>query len=153
ASLPDAGTVTVFGRSTSDIADSSDWHSTLDRFGIVSHRAPLLEALSVVPNLVVPFSLEIEPPPPDLREQAIQLAREVGLAESAWERPVAELDAASRVRARLARAIALNPSILLVEHPTVNIPRDDVPGLARDVRAIAERRGAAAIALTMDRDF
>ena len=64
ASLPDAGTIRVFGRSTLEIADSADWLSTLDRFGIVSDRAPLIDALSIVQNLSMPFTLEIEPPPP-----------------------------------------------------------------------------------------
>ena len=39
ASLPDAGVINLFGRSTLDIVDSSDWLSTLDRFGIVAARA------------------------------------------------------------------------------------------------------------------
>src|SRR5512139_3851110 len=41
AALPDAGHVRVFGRSTADITDSTDWLATLDRFGIVSERAAL----------------------------------------------------------------------------------------------------------------
>jgi polar amino acid transport system ATP-binding protein len=153
ASLPDAGTVRVLGRATVEIADSSDWLSTLDRFGIVSERAALLDALSIVQNLAMPFSLEIEPPSDDLREQASRLAREVGLADTAWDRPVAELDAASRVRLRLARALALNPSILLLEHTSATIPRPEIPAFARTIRAIIERRGIAAIALTMDNEF
>jgi ABC-type transporter Mla maintaining outer membrane lipid asymmetry ATPase subunit MlaF len=153
ASLPDAGTVRVLGRATVEIADSSDWLSTLDRFGIVSERAALLDALSIVQNLAMPFSLEIEPPSDDLREQASRLAREVGLADTAWDRPVAELDAASRVQLRLARALALNPSILLLEHTSATIPRPEIPAFARTIRAIIERRGVAAIALTMDNEF
>ena len=38
ASLPDRGDVRLFGRSTSAIADSADWLSIVDRFGIVSSR-------------------------------------------------------------------------------------------------------------------
>ena len=34
ATLPDTGHVRVFGRATADIADSTDWLATLDRFGI-----------------------------------------------------------------------------------------------------------------------
>ena len=153
ASLPDAGTICVLGRATVEIADSSDWLSTLDRFGIVSERAALLDALSIVQNLAMPFSLEIEPPADDIREQASRLAREVGLADAAWDRPVVELDAASRVRLRLARALAFNPSILLLEHTSATIPRPEIPAFARAIRAIIERRGVAAIALTMDTEF
>jgi ABC-type polar amino acid transport system ATPase subunit len=153
ASLPDAGTIRVLGRATVEIADSSDWLSTLDRFGIVSERAALLDALSIVQNLAMPFSLEIEPPSDHLREQASRLAREVGLAETAWDRPVAELDAVSRVRLRLARALAFNPSIMLFEHTSATIPRPEIPAFARQIRAVIERRGVASIVLTMDTEF
>jgi ABC-type polar amino acid transport system ATPase subunit len=153
ASLPDTGTVRVVGRSTAEIADSSDWLSTLDRFGIVSDRAVLLDPLSSVQNLAMPFSLEIEPPPPEIREQAIGLAREVGLAEHAWDRSVAELSPVDRVRLRVARALALNPPIVVFEHASATVSRADVTPLGRDIRAALARRGAAGIALTMDREF
>lgn len=153
ASLPDSGTVRVFGRSTAEIADSSDWLSTLDRFGIVSDRAVLLDPLSIVQNLAMPFSLEIEPPPPEIRDQAIELAREVGLAEQIWNRPVGELDPVDRVRLRVARALALNPAIMLFEHTSSTVARADVAPLGLDIRATLTRRGAAVIALTMDREF
>lgn len=153
AGLPDSGSVTVFGRPTSDIADGADWLSTLDRFGIVSERAVLIDQLSVIQNLAMPFSLDIEPPPPEIRRQAAALAGDAGLAEAVWDRPVGELDATSRMRVRLARALALNPGLLVLEHPSATIRRGDVESLARDVRALVGRHGAAAITLTMDRDF
>jgi ABC-type transporter Mla maintaining outer membrane lipid asymmetry ATPase subunit MlaF len=153
ASLPDTGTIRVFGRSTLDIADSSDWLSTLDRFGIISDRAPLIDSLSIVQNLAMPFTLEIEPPPPDIREQAIRLAGEAGLGPLMWDKRVGDVDAVSRVRIRIARALALNPSIVLFEHASATLPRPDVSIFGRELLAIVEKREAAAIALTMDPEF
>jgi ABC-type polar amino acid transport system ATPase subunit len=153
ASLPDAGVINVFGRSTLDIVDSSDWLSTLDRFGIVSDRAPLIDALTIVQNLSMPFTLEIEPPPADIREQATRLANEAGLGPEAWDRRVGDLDAVERVRLRIARALALNPSILLFEHTSATLPRESVSTFGREILTIVEKRQAAAIALTMDSEF
>jgi ABC-type polar amino acid transport system ATPase subunit len=153
ASLPDTGVINVFGRSTLDIVDSSDWLSTLDRFGIVSDRAPLIDALSVVQNLSMPFTLEIEPPPADIREQATRLAAETGLGPETWDRRVGDLDAVERLRLRIARALALNPSILLFEHTSATLPRASVPTFGREILTIVEKRQAAAIALTMDSEF
>jgi ABC-type histidine transport system ATPase subunit len=101
----------------------------------------------------MPFSLEIEPPPPEIREQAIGLAREVGLAEHTWDRSVAELDPIDRIRVRLARALALNPPIVLFEHASATVSRADVAPLGHDIRATLTRRGAAGVALTVDREF
>jgi ABC-type polar amino acid transport system ATPase subunit len=153
ASLPDTGVINVFGRSTLDIVDSSDWLSTLDRFGIISDRAPLIDALSVVQNLSMPFTLEVEPPAADIREQATRLAGEAGLGPETWDRRVGDLDAVERVRIRIARALALNPSILLFEHTSATLPRATVSTFGREILTIVEKRRAAAIALTMDSEF
>jgi simple sugar transport system ATP-binding protein len=153
ASLPDLGDVRVFGRSTKDIADSSDWLSILDRFGIVSDRAALLDALSVVQNLALPFSLELEPPPDDILQRAVELARDVGIAEALWESRVASLGGEDRFRVRLGRALAFSPSLLLVEHPTAADASGETTRLARTVRAVADRRRMAVIVLTARREF
>ena len=153
ASLPDRGTIRLFGRATTDIADSADWLTVVDRFGIVSRRAVLLDGLTVVQNLAMPYTLEVEPPPADIRARAIALANDVGLAESTLDRPVGELDASGRFRARLARAVALDPVIVLFEHPTAELAQGDIARLAACCRVVASRRNIATVALTADRDF
>lgn len=153
ASLPDTGEVRVFGRSTAAITDGDQWLAALDRFGIVSDRAALLESLTVIQNLAVPFSLEIEPPPSSVRQQAAGLALELRLAEAAHERRAADLDGASRLRLRVARSLALNPSLLLLEHPSASVARHDVSGVGRDIHQAIERRGSSSLTITADVEF
>jgi ABC-type iron transport system FetAB ATPase subunit len=119
----------------------------------VSDRAPLIDALSIVQNLAMPFTLEIEPPPSDIREQATQLAADAGLDAAIWDKPVGDVDAIGRLRIRVARALALKPSILLLEHTSATLSRGDVAAFGREVLAIAGKRDAALIALTMDPEF
>src|SRR5919197_2234098 len=88
AMLPDAGQVTLFGQPTSAIADGAAWLAIVDRVGIVSERAVLLDQLTVVQNLAMPFTLDIEPPSAGVARRAATLASEVGLLEAAWDRPV-----------------------------------------------------------------
>ncbi len=153
ATLPDSGEITVFGRRTAAIDDSTEWLATVDRFGIVSDRAVLLDALTAIQNLAMPFTLEIEPPPPDVRKRAEALAREVGLAESTWTAPVAQLDAVDWLRVRFGRAIALDPAILLVEHASATLPRAQVRVVGTSMRRLAAERGIALVALTADEAF
>jgi ABC-type transporter Mla maintaining outer membrane lipid asymmetry ATPase subunit MlaF len=153
ASLPDRGTVRLFGRATADIADSADWLNVIDRIGIVTRRAVLLDALTVVQNLAMPYTLEVEPPSPDIRDRAVALAREVGLVESCFDRPIAQLDPTGLFRARLGRALALDPGVLLLEHPTAEVPPADIVELAAQCRHVAAKRGIATLALTADRGF
>jgi ABC-type transporter Mla maintaining outer membrane lipid asymmetry ATPase subunit MlaF len=149
ASLPDQGDVRLFGRSTADITDSADWLAVVDRFGIVSPRAVLLDGLTVVQNLAMPFTLEIEPPADDIRRRAVALAQRAGLDESSFDRPVAELGPAGLVRVRLGRALALDPAVVILEHPTADMPKDAIAELAAQCRAMP----AATIVLTADRAF
>jgi predicted ABC-type transport system involved in lysophospholipase L1 biosynthesis ATPase subunit len=153
ATLPDAGDVSIFGLPTRAIEDSADWLATVDRFGIVSERAVLLDALTVIQNLAMPFTLEIEPPPDAVRARAEALAREAGLDEAAWTRPVAELDPAGWLRVRFGRAIALDPAILLLEHASARLARQQVAALGAQLRAVAAARGIALVALTADESF
>jgi lipoprotein-releasing system ATP-binding protein len=150
ATLPDEGQVAVLGRPTTAIRDSADWLATVDRFGIVSDRAVLLDGLTVIQNLAMPFTLAIEPPSTDIRTRAVALAREVGLPESSWDAPVSQLDPEGRVRVRVGRAIALDPAVLLLEHISASMGRDAVGKLGADIRGVAGGRGAALVALSAD---
>ena len=153
AALPDAGEIRVFGRRTADIADSADWLAVVDRFGIVTDRAVLLDGLTAIQNLAMPFSLEIEPLADDLRARAVALAREVGLVENGWDRAAGSLDGLDRARLRLGRALALDPGVLLLEHATASIERPSVVIFARDIRRAAAGRRIATLAIGADADF
>lgn len=153
ATLPDAGAVSIFGRETKAIGDPRDWLETVDRFGIVSERAVLLDALTVIQNLAMPFTLEIEPPPDHVRTRAEGLAREVGLAEASWMKPVGELDAAGWLRVRFGRAIALDPAILLLEHASARLSRQEVAAVGAQMQAVAAARGIALVAAAADETF
>lgn len=153
AALPDTGTVAVFGQPTSAIADGDAWLASLDRFGLVTDRAAFLEPFTVIQNLSMPFTLDVEPPPADVRAQAESLAREAGVPEDTWDRPLHGMAPAARMRLRLARALALAPHLLILEHPSATLDRPDVAAFGRAVRAVASARRVAVVTLTMDREL
>lgn len=153
ATLPDEGAVTVFGRSTADIADGDAWLASLERFGIVSARAVILEGSTLQQNLALPFTLEIDPVPPSVAVKVAALAAECGIAAEELSRPAAGLPHEIRVRVHLARALALGPELLLVEHPTADVPEAGRLPLARDIAAAIGGRSAAALVVTTDVEF
>ncbi len=79
ASLPDEGDVAVMERSTASISDGEAWLEWLDRFGIVSPRAVLLDAATLLQNLAMPITLDIDPVQADVKARVVQLAREAGI--------------------------------------------------------------------------
>jgi ABC-type lipoprotein export system ATPase subunit len=151
ASLPDQGEVSVLGRRTAEITSSDEWLVSLDRFGIVSPRGVLLEPSTVEQNLAMPFGLRIDPVPPDVAEKVARLARECGIADVTAV--AGTVGPEIRVRVHLARAIALEPALLILEHPTADVPEAARRSLADDVAAMAEARGLAALVITQDADF
>ncbi len=153
ATLPDSGEVRVFGRATHDITDGDEWLTSLDRFGIVTARAVLLEGMTVRQNVALPLTIEIDPVPDDLVPRVDALAREAGI-DAAWlDRQAHEAPVTIRMRIHLARSIALSPALLLLEHPTAALEAGDRPALADDVRRVAEARGMTLLACSQDREF
>jgi ABC-type transporter Mla maintaining outer membrane lipid asymmetry ATPase subunit MlaF len=153
AALPDRGDVWIFGRRTTDIATADDWLAWLDHFGIVSERGVLLEASTLQQNLAMPFTLEIDPVPPDVAQRVVTLARECGLSEDMLQIRIAELPPEARLRAHLARAVALSPQLLVLEHPTGRVPERARKSLAADVARVCESLGLSALIITNDEAF
>lgn len=150
AALPDTGDVIVMDQPTGAIVDGDRWLESLDRFGIVSHRAVLLDGMSVAENIALSFSLSIDPIPPAIRREVELLADAVGIAATDRDRAAGVVSAASQMRVHLARALALNPAVVLLEHPTLRVDAGDVAALAASIVSATEPRGLALLALTDD---
>jgi len=153
ALLPDAGDIRVDGRNTRDITTDTEWLTSLDRFGVVTERAVLLDALSTADNMALPITLAIDPMPDDVRVRVEGLAAEVGIGRDELAAKVATLSPASRVRVHLARALAVGPAVLLLEHPTARLDDEAAEALGRTLKQISAVRGLAWIALTEHERF
>ena len=147
ATLPDEGSVTIFGRATSAITDSTDWLATIEQFGIVSERAVLLEQISAAQNIAMSLTLDIDPMAPEVRDEVESLGAAVGLEAAVLDRPIHGTSVAIRHRIRIARAIAGQPKMLLVEHPLAGVDAGDVSALGGDLARVAQSRGLAVVVL------
>lgn len=153
ASVPDEGQVTIDGRATASISDGDEWLTWLDQFGIVSPRAVLLDAATLLQNLAMPISLDIEPVQPDVAARVVRLAADAGIPETLLDRPIAALDAATRARAHLVRAIALDPSLLIMEHPTVGFAAGEGKAFGETVASVAAARSLTTLIVSEDAAF
>lgn len=153
AAVPDEGEVRIGGRSTRDIATDTEWLSSLDRFGVVTERAVLLESMSVAANLALPLTVAIDPLDAAVRVRVEGLADEAGLDRTGLERPASALTPEERMRAHLARALASDPEVLLLEHPTARLEPRAAGALGATLKAVGAARGVGWIALTEDVSF
>jgi putative ABC transport system ATP-binding protein len=153
ALLPDEGEIHLFGKSTRDVPDSEAWLDMLDDVGIVTDRAVLIGQFSVEQNIAIPFTLQVDPIAEETRPRVARLAAEVEVNAADLQRRVAQVapDVVSRVR--LARALALDPIVLLAEHPTASVPRSQIKSFADTIARIARDRQLSVLAITADDVF
>jgi predicted ABC-type transport system involved in lysophospholipase L1 biosynthesis ATPase subunit len=150
ATLPDAGDVSLFGRNTRAITDSDAWLKSLDGVGMISARGILIEAFSVLQNIALSLTLDVDPIDPRFVGQAGALAREVGIDAGLFDVSAGRVPPDMQMRVHLARALALEPKLLVAEHPSASLPRESVAGFGADLARVARGRGVALVAITAD---
>lgn len=130
---PTAGSVSIDGR---DIARLSErqLHSVRRKFGMVFQSAALLDSLNVLENVALPLREHSRLGEKEIRDRvrAKLDALELGAIE---ERLPSQLSGGMRKRVGIARALMLEPSILLYDEPTSGLD----PLTARIVDELIEK--------------
>ena len=150
ATLPDSGDIALFGSNTRTITDGDAWLKSLDGVGMVTARGIVIEMFTVLQNIAMSFTLEVDPIDPEVLPKATALAREVGLADATFDVAAGRSSPDAHMRIHLARALALGPRVLIAEHPSASLPRESVAAFGADLARLARSRGLALLALTAD---
>jgi len=116
---PDKGTVNVDGNEVTHYS-RKQWFELRKRFGMSFQEAALFDFMSVFENIAFPIRRHTKLNENDIRKRVAQCLEMVGLSGNENLRP-AELSGGMRRRAGFARAIALNPEILLFDEPTTGL--------------------------------
>jgi putative ABC transport system ATP-binding protein len=98
----------------------------------------LIPSLSALENVLLPTFFDERTSAADRRGRAMELLRQVGLAERAHHRP-SQLSGGEQQRVAIARALVNNPSILLADEPTGNLDAEtgaDVLALLLDLSRV-----------------
>lgn len=132
--VPDSGRVAFAGRAQ-DI-------------GFVFQSPNLLEWQRVVDNVLLPVSLHHRPTEAE-RTRALQLLEQLGLAGHAQKYP-RQLSGGQQSRVALARALILEPTLLLLDEPFAALDAITREELQRDLLALCRRRGTTTLFVTHD---
>jgi len=113
---PDAGRVTVNGRTVSGLSSREAAQYRRTEVGYVSQSLDLLPGVPAIDNAALKL-LGMKISSREARRRAAPLMKRLGLAQRLTHRPD-ELSAGERQRVLIARALSTGPSIVLADEPT-----------------------------------
>jgi len=117
---PTEGEVRFDGRPLVDMGDRELTRQRI-RLGFLFQQAALFDSMTIGQNVAFPLRQHTRKPIDEIREIVIERLAEVGLPEGVLGKRPAELSGGMRKRVGLARALALDPELLLYDEPTTGL--------------------------------
>ena len=149
---PDAGTITVLGRSITDAVDDDDIDIRA-RWGVLFQGGALFSTLTVAENVEVPLRQFYPEIGDNLREEIARFKIKLsGLPDEAAYKYPAELSGGMRKRAGLARALSLDPELLFLDEPTAGLDPIGAAAFDAHTRELQETLGLTVFLVTHDLD-
>jgi phospholipid/cholesterol/gamma-HCH transport system ATP-binding protein len=145
---PDQGRVLIDGRDISQL-DSSALSEVRKHMGFVFQNAALFDSMTVGDNVAFPMRRHTDLADGEIRERVRQKLADVGL-EKEYDKMPADLSGGMKKRASLARAMALDPSILLVDEPSAGL--DPITASEID-ELLVQRKKAGAMLIVVTHDI
>jgi phospholipid/cholesterol/gamma-HCH transport system ATP-binding protein len=138
---PDRGRVLVFGEDMAGL-HGRELARVRRRMGFLFQNAALFDSISVGENVAFPLRRHTDWPDARIRDVAMQKLADVGLERDFRKMP-ADLSGGMRKRAGLARAMALDPDILLVDEPSAGL--DPITAAEIDDLLVGLKRGGTTL--------
>jgi len=140
---PDAGRILIEGRDIGPL-DARGLTEVRKHIGFLFQNAALFDSMTVGENAAFPLRRHTRLSDHEIRDRARQKLADVGL-EREFDKMPADLSGGMKKRAALARAMALDPGILLVDEPSAGLD----PITSREIDELLVERKRAGTTLVV----
>ena len=144
---PTAGLLQMAGEETTLLTDQALTRLRGHHIGFVFQYHHLISAFTALENVMMPLLGAAGFPNPEMRERAEALLESVGLTP--WKNNMANnMSGGQQQRVSLARALAMNPALLLADEPTGNLDTKSADAVFALLRRINQEQGTTVLLVT-----
>ena len=145
---PDSGSIRVADEEITQL-DGKELNNVRKRIGFLFQQAALYDSLSVAENVAFPLTRHSEMSADERAKRVKDLLREVGMDQELEKMP-SQLSGGMQKRVGLARALALDPDILLFDEPTAGLDPITASEIGDLIVALKQKRELSAVVVTHD---
>lgn len=145
---PDSGKILVDGRDMTS-ARRDAWIDVRRRCGMAFQEGALFDSMNVFDNIAFPLRRHTRKSPEEIRRRVLTCLETVRL-EGVETKSTSELSGGMRRRVGFARAIAMEPEILLFDEPHSGLDPITTAIIDRDIERMRRRLSVTVVTITHD---
>jgi phospholipid/cholesterol/gamma-HCH transport system ATP-binding protein len=145
---PDSGSVRIHGQEIGNL-NVSQLNEVRKKMGFLFQQAALYDSLCVEDNVAFPLSRHTKMPAAERKQRARELLAVVGM-EKDLEKLPSQISGGMQKRVGLARALALDPDVVLFDEPTAGLDPITAAEIGDLILELKRRRKMTAVVVTHD---
>jgi phospholipid/cholesterol/gamma-HCH transport system ATP-binding protein len=146
---PDSGSVRICGQEITKL-DANQLNEVRKRIGFLFQQAALYDSMTVEENVAFPLRRHSAMSDSERKARVSELLESVGMAQQDFGKMPSQISGGMQKRVGLARALALQPDILLFDEPTSGLDPITSEEIGNLILELKQGRKMAAIVVTHD---